>query len=171
LAKKIDKKIEEILLETGIVNAQQVAAAVSEAETTGKRVSEALIEQGACKETDVARATALQFGVEFIDLTAPESMARVDRNLIKPEIQQKYTVVPMRKERGTLLVCVHDPSDIETLDMLGMMTGLRVTAGGVAARSQVMTFVQGAQQSPDLGKQGNKLFSDSLDQSRDKSRD
>jgi type IV pilus assembly protein PilB len=68
-------------------------------------------------------------------------------------------------------VCVHDPSDIETLDMLGMMSGTRVAVGGVAARTQLMTVLQGAQDGPDLTKQQNKLFSDSLDQSRDKSRD
>ena len=171
MAKKVDKKIEQILLESGVVNAQQVAAAVTEAEATGKRVGEALIEQGACKELDVAKATATQYGLEFLDLSKPESLSRTDRSLLKGDVQQKYTVVPMRKERGTLVVCVHDPSDIETLDMLGMMSGMRVAAGGVAARSQVMTFVAGAQESPELGKQQNKLFSDSLDQSRDKSRD
>ncbi|RLS89650.1 MAG: hypothetical protein DWI09_02935, partial [Planctomycetota bacterium] len=112
LAKKSDKKVEEILLEAGTVTVQQVAAAVSEAESTGKRVGEALIEQGACKETDVAKAIAIQFGLEFLDLTKPESLARTDRGLLKAEVQMKYTVVPMRKERGTILVCVHDPSDI-----------------------------------------------------------
>jgi len=171
LAKKLDKTIEQILLEGGVVNAQQVAAAVAEAESTGKRVGEALIEQGACKDTDVAKAMATQYGLEFLDLSKPESLQRTDRALLKPEVQQKYTVVPMRKERGTILVCVHDPSDIESLDMLGMMTGARVAAGGVASRNQVMTFVMGAQQGPDLTKPQNALYSDSLDQSRDKSRD
>ena len=169
LAKKSDKKVEEILLEAGTVTAQQVAAAVSEAESTGKRVGEALIEQGACKETDVAKAIAIQFGLEFLDLTKPESLARTDRELLKAEVQMKYTVVPMRKERGTILVCVHDPSDIETIDMLAMMAGMRVAPGAVAARSQVMTFVQGIQAAPELQK--GRVYSDSLDRSADKSRD
>lgn len=171
LAKKSDKTIEAILLESGVVNAQQVAAAVEEAKNSGKLVGEVLIEQGACKETDVAKGLATQYGIEFLDLGKPESLARTDRTLLKPEVQQKYTVIPLRKERGSLLVCVHDPSDIVTLDMLGMMTNMRVSAGAVAARSQVMTFVQGAQAGPDLGKQGSKLFSDSLDKSTDQSRD
>ena len=169
LAKKSDKKVEEILLEAGTVTAQQVAAAVSEAESTGKRVGEALIEQGACKETDVAKAIAIQFGLEFLDLTKPESLARTDRALLKAEVQMKYTVVPMRKERGTILVCVHDPSDIETIDMLAMMAGMRVAPGAVAARSQVMTFVQGIQAAPELGK--GRIYTDSLDQSKDRSKD
>ena len=169
LAKKSDKKVEEILLEAGTVTAQQVAAAVSEAESTGKRVGEALIEQGACKETDVAKAIAIQFGLEFLDLTKPESLARTDRALLKADVQMKYTVVPMRKERGTILVCVHDPSDIETIDMLAMMAGMRVAPGAVAARSQVMTFVQGIQAAPELGK--GRLYTDSLDQSKDRSFD
>ena len=169
LAKKSDKKVEEILLEAGTVTAQQVAAAVSEAESTGKRVGEALIEQGACKETDVAKAIAIQFGLEFLDLTKPESLARTDRALLKADVQMKYTVVPMRKERGTILVCVHDPSDIETIDMLAMMAGMRVAPGAVAARSQVMTFVQGIQAAPELGK--GRLYTDSLDQSKDRSKD
>ncbi len=168
LAKKSDKKVEEILLEAGTVTVQQVAAAVSEAESTGKRVGEALIEQGACKETDVAKAIAIQFGLEFLDLTKPESLARTDRALLKADVQMKYTVVPMRKERGTILVCVHDPSDIDTIDMVAAMAGGRVAPGAVAARSQVMTFVQGIQAAPELGK--GRLY-DSLDLSKDRSFD
>ncbi len=168
MAKKSDKKVEEILLESGLVTATQVAAAKAEAESTGKRVGEALIEQGACKDTDVAKATALQYGIEFLDLGSPEALARTDRTLLKSEVQQKYTVAPMRKERGTLLVCVHDPSDIETLDMLGMMSNMRVAAGGIAARSQLQTFVLGTQVAPTLQK---RLYTDSLDQSKDKSQD
>ena len=143
LAKKSDKKVEEILLEAGTVTVQQVAAAVSEAESTGKRVGEALIEQGACKETDVAKAIAIQFGLEFLDLTKPESLARTDRGLLKAEVQMKYTVVPMRKERGTILVCVHDPSDIETIDLLGHMAGVNISERRIPQDGRIKKIVEG----------------------------
>ncbi|MFZ9881840.1 MAG: hypothetical protein ACO3QC_10610 [Phycisphaerales bacterium] len=139
MARKTRKKIGEILIEMGVVGTDQVLAAVEEAKSTGKRTGEVLVEQGACKDTDVAKALASQYGAEFLNFERPETLTKVNRGLLKEDMQKKYSVVPMRKEAGRLVICVHDPLEIESFDLIGMMVNARVESGGVAPRGRSWT--------------------------------
>jgi type IV pilus assembly protein PilB len=170
LAKRSKKKIGEILLEHGSVDQATLAAAIAEAKSSGKRVGEVLIENGACDERKIAKALADQFGVEFIDLEKPEALTKIDRSLLKEDLQRKYSVLPLRRERGSLLLCVHDPLEIEAFDLIGMVAGGRADVGAVATRSQITTFISGdTSGSPDLSK--TRLMTASMDSTVDKSMD
>ncbi|MFZ9914671.1 MAG: GspE/PulE family protein [Phycisphaerales bacterium] len=168
MARKTRKKIGEILIEMGVVGTDQVLAAVEEAKSTGKRTGEVLVEQGACKDTDVAKALASQYGAEFLNFERPETLTKVNRGLLKEDMQKKYSVVPMRKEAGRLVICVHDPLEIESFDLIGMMVNARVEIGGVAPRGQIMDFLSGETSGPQFKKQ---LLTDSLDKTVDRSTD
>jgi type IV pilus assembly protein PilB len=170
LAKRSKKKIGEILLEHGAVDQATLAAAISEAKSSGKRVGEVLIENGACDERKIAKALADQFGVEFIDLEKPEALTKVDRGLLKEDLQRKYSVLPLRRERGALLLCVHDPLEIEAFDLIGMVAGGRADVGAIATRSQITTFISGdTSGTPELSK--TRLMTASMDSTVDKSMD
>jgi type IV pilus assembly protein PilB len=170
LAKRSKKKIGEILLEHGSVDQATLAAAIAEAKSSGKRVGEVLIENGACDERKIAKALADQFGVEFIDLEKPEALTKIDRSLLKEDLQRKYSVLPLRRERGSLLLCVHDPLEIEAFDLIGMVAGGRADVGAVATRSQITTFISGdTSGAPDLSK--TRLMTASMDSTVDKSMD
>ena len=170
MAKRSKKKIGEILLEHGAVDQATLAAAISEAKSSGKRVGEVLIENGACDERKIAKALADQFGVEFIDLEKPEALTKVDRGLLKEDLQRKYSVLPLRRERGALLLCVHDPLEIEAFDLIGMVAGGRADVGAIATRSQITTFISGdTSGTPELSK--TRLMTASMDSTVDKSMD
>jgi type IV pilus assembly protein PilB len=133
-------------------------------------VGEVLIENGACDERKIAKALADQFGVEFIDLEKPEALTKVDRGLLKEDLQRKYSVLPLRRERGALLLCVHDPLEIEAFDLIGMVAGGRADVGAIATRSQITTFISGdTSGTPDLSK--TRLMTASMDSTVDKSMD
>ncbi len=167
MARKSKKKIGEILIEQGSATQDQIVAAVLESKDYGKRVGEVLVEQGVCTEEQIARALADQFGVEFVDLMKPEAATKIDRSLLKTDLQKKYTMVPMRKERNTLLLLVHDPSDVDALDTIGITAG-KTDIGGIASRTQLAEYISGGSAGPDLNSQ---LVTTSLDRSRDSSRD
>jgi type IV pilus assembly protein PilB len=167
LARKSKKKIGEILIEQGSATQDQIVAAVLESKDYGKRVGEVLVEQGACTEEQIARALADQFGVEFVDLMKPEAATKIDRSLLKPDLQKKYTMLPMRKERNTLLLLVHDPSDVDALDTIGITAG-KTDIGGIASRTQLAEYISGGSAGVDLNSQ---LVTSSLDRSRDSSKD
>ena len=169
MAKRSKKKIGEILLEQGSVDQATLVAAIGEAKSSGKRVGEVLIEQGHCDERKIAKALAEQFGVDFIDLEKPEALTKVDRSLLKEDLQRKYSVLPLRKERGSLLLCVHDPLEIEAFDLIGMVAGGRADVGAIATRTQITTFISGDTSGPDLSK--SRLMTSSMDSTVDKSMD
>jgi type IV pilus assembly protein PilB len=169
LAKRSKKKIGEILLEQGSVDQATLVAAINEAKASGKRVGEVLIEQGRCDERQIAKALAEQFGVDFIDLEKPEALTKIDRSLLKEDLQRKYSVLPMKKERGALLLCVHDPLEIEAFDLIGMVSGGRADVGALATRTQITTFISGESTGPDLSK--SRLVTSSMDSTVDKSMD
>jgi type IV pilus assembly protein PilB len=168
LARRSKKKIGEILLEQGVADDATLQAAMTEARDTGKRLGEVLVEQGKATEEQVAAALAEQFGVEFLDLSKPEVQSRLDRSLVPQDLQDKYKILPVRKERSTILVCVHDPQDIESLDVIGMKTGGRVDVGAIASRSQILEYMAGSAPAPDLSK---NAFGGSIDKSKDLSQD
>ncbi|MEY2794591.1 MAG: hypothetical protein RIR10_307 [Planctomycetota bacterium] len=167
MARKSKKKIGEILIEQGSATQDQIVAAVLESKDFGKRVGEVLIEQGVCTEEQVARALAEQFGVEFIDLMKPEAATKIDRSLLKSDLQKKYTMLPMRKERNALLLLVHDPSDVDALDTIGITAG-KTDIGGIATRTQLAEYISGGSAGVDLNSQ---LVTSSIDRSRDSSKD
>ncbi len=74
------------------------------------RLGEALVELGICNEEQIARALALQFEVEFVDLAAqppaPEALAR-----IPAELARRFGVVPYALGQEGLRVAVAGPLD------------------------------------------------------------
>jgi type IV pilus assembly protein PilB len=176
LARKSKKKIGEILIDQRSVDQNALIEAIQSAKESGKRVGEVLVEKGVCTEADVARALATQFGVEFIDLSKPESKIKIDPTLIDIAQQRKHSVLPMRKEQGALVVCVYDPTDLDGLDVIRILKSLRVEIGGIAARTQLVEYISGAVSGPNVTEKSGPDFKRSLmgasfDKSTDKSTD
>ena len=176
MARKSKKKIGEILIDQRSVDQNALIEAIQSAKESGKRVGEVLVEKGVCTEADVARALATQFGVEFIDLSKPESMIKIDPTLIDIAQQRKHSVLPMRKEQGALVVCVYDPTDLDGLDFIRILKGLRVEIGGIAARTQLVEYISGAVSGPNVTEKSGpdfkrRLMGPSFDKSTDKSTD
>ena len=65
--------ITDILLEAGVVTAQQIAAALEHQRDAGVRVGQSLVELGAASEHDIGWALARQLGFTYLDLT-PEAL-------------------------------------------------------------------------------------------------
>lgn len=116
MAKK-RKKIGEILIESKSIDSSQLDDALKFASEHNKRVGQALVEQGACDEDEVAKALASQFGLEFIDLDK-HSVDKQALELIPTKFIQEYQVLPLSEENGRLKVIITDPLDLETLDLL-----------------------------------------------------
>ncbi len=112
------KKLGEILLEWSTVTEQQVHQALSIADGSGKRVGEAMIEAGFSKEEDIAKALAAQFDLEYINLDRPEAQSQIDLSLIPEDLVKRHLVLPIGTMNGRLKLIIHDPMDLELLDLL-----------------------------------------------------
>ena len=111
------KKLGEILVEWGIINAKELQKAVDHAKAKNMRMGEALQDLKLASETNVYKALATQHNMEFIDLdksaVAPNAVA-----LVPDELMKKHLILPLSQENGKLKIAICDPLDLETLDIL-----------------------------------------------------
>lgn len=95
------------------------------AQNPAKPLHELIIERSFAKEEDVLAALAEEFGMELIDLTD----ITVDPAVLQSmplKLVHRRTIMPLRRENGTLVVATGDPFDVYSLDELAMITGLHV---------------------------------------------
>src|SRR6185503_17097589 len=150
------KKLGEILQEWKLVNDAQIKQALEIAKGSGKRIGEAMVEAGFCKEQDVAKALAAQFDMEFINLDAPEAASNIDLSLVPQELVKKHLILPLSKTNGRLKLVIHDPMDLELLDLLRFRLNSEIDTA-VAPKSSIKSFIDGKAGG---GSGSAKMFSD-----------
>ncbi|NJK32452.1 MAG: Flp pilus assembly complex ATPase component TadA [Deltaproteobacteria bacterium] len=167
------KKLGEILVDEGFVTAGAVEAALKMQAGAGKRIGEVLIDNGSCTAEQVAKGLARQFRLPYADLSDERIAARVDASLLPADLIQKYKILPIGKSGNQLQLIVHDPKDLELLDMLRFRLGLEIKPA-LAARSAIQAFIDGKMgggQNGSASKPKESLISESIDRSIDKSVD
>ena len=165
------KKLGEILQEWGNVTEQQVDQALAMVKGSGKRIGEAMVEASFAKEVDVAKALAAQFDMEFINLDAPEAQAEVDLDLVPDDLVKKHLVLPMGSNNGRLKLVIHDPMDLELLDLLRFRLNRDIETA-IAPRSAIKAFLDrlsGADSSGMFSEES--LVTESVDVTMDRSVD
>jgi len=114
---KQQKKLGELLVEWGALAQKDVNRALEHAKKQNLRIGEALIDLKLVPDSAVYKALATQHNMEFIDLdkslVPPNAVS-----LIPDDLMRKYLIVPLGTENGKLRVAVHDPLDLEMLDIL-----------------------------------------------------
>ena len=114
---KTQKKLGEILIEWGIISTREVARALEHGKTKNLRIGESLVDLKLCSEANVYKALAQQHNMEYIDLeksaVPPNAVS-----LVPDDIMRKYLVLPLGVEGGKLRLAIHDPMDLEMLDIL-----------------------------------------------------
>jgi type IV pilus assembly protein PilB len=112
------------------------------AKGAGKRLGDVLVEAGFAKEEQVAKALATQYNYEYVDLGAQGVGKQVNIKLIPDDLIKKYLILPLSKSNGRLQLIIHDPMDLELLDMLRFRLNVEIEPK-LAARSQIKMFIDG----------------------------
>ena len=170
MARKLRRKIGEILIEEGHITKEQLDAALDAASGTAKKVGEVLQEQGVCDETTIVKALAEQFGMTFIALDGSEGEPSPDMDLIPKDVIQKHTIVPLGKKNEKLQLVIHDPLNLELLDLLRFRLNCELEPI-LSTKSAIQAYI-----SKETGTQGSivsdtSLITDSVDVSVDRSVD
>ena len=118
--------ISDVVVELGFLPQERVEAAVEEARATGRTPEQVLIESGALNADQLARARAERFGLPHADLAVfkPDLGAM---NLIDVQAAKRLGAIPVGfADGGALLVVMSDPSNVIALDDLKLMTGREI---------------------------------------------
>jgi type IV pilus assembly protein PilB len=114
---KTQKKLGEILTEWGIISQKEVTKALDHAKAKNLRIGEALVDLKLCSESNVFKALAQQHNMEYVELDRNQIPANAAA-LVPEDLMRKYLILPLGMENGRLRIAVHDPLDLEMLDVL-----------------------------------------------------
>lgn len=173
------KKIGQILVGWGVINAAQADKAAKESKKAGKKIGEALVDLGHATEEQVAKALAEQAGMQYVDLGQPEVAQQIEMNDLDQNIIKKYLVLPMGKSGGKFRLIMHDPMDLELLDNLRFRLNQEIEPV-LASRTRIRAFIESGGEVPVEGgvaaptkpaDPGSSLVTDSIDRTIDRSVD
>jgi type IV pilus assembly protein PilB len=118
--------IGEVAVDLGFADRETVEEAVAAARAAGRPTGLVLVEREVLRHDQLARVVAERFGLDFVDLAVYDlDMGAV--NLVSAETAKRYQAVPVGfTDDGWLVLAMANPTNVLTIDDIGMMTGRRI---------------------------------------------
>ncbi len=168
------KKLGEILVGWGVMNSAQAEKAAKAAKADGKRVGDAIVQLGFATEEQVTKALASQFGMEYVDLSAPGVKDQIDMKALDEGLIRKYHVLPLGKQNGKMRLIIHDPMDLELLDNLRFRLNMEIEPR-LASRAAIKRVLEGGngsvENAPRMVAPDESLVTSSIDRTIDRTVD
>ncbi len=120
------KRLGDILVESGFLNATELAEVLGIQKETGKRLGEVIVESGLMTEFDILRAVSSQYDYPIIDLTSIEVDPKATA-LLNQKFCEDNVVLPIGFDNDNLVVAIDDPMNITIEDELQFQTGYQIT--------------------------------------------
>ncbi len=120
-----NKRLGDLLLESGLINSEQLNYVLQRQKATGKKIGEILIDEGIIQEKQMIEVLEFQLGIPHMDLEKYYIDPDIPK-LINENLARRHTLIPIRKERDKLIVAMSDPLNIFARDDVNIATGLNV---------------------------------------------
>lgn len=118
-------KLGQMLIDAGLLSEEQINEAMKTADAAGMRLGEALCSKGTIREEQMVELLGRQLKVpRYEPEKYPIHMEMA--SLVPVELAQRHHVVPLRRQGGSLLLGMSDPTDIDSLDAVEQFTRLEV---------------------------------------------
>jgi len=132
--------IGDVVVDMGFAERAAVDEAVRISRTQGLTTGEILIDSGALRQDQLARALAERLGVDYVDL----SVFEIDVGavaLLAPDVAKRYEAVPVTfMPDHSVLLAMADPTNVVTIDEISMITGREVRPAA-AARADLNALI------------------------------
>jgi len=143
---KKTKKLGHILVEEGLISAQDLERALLEQSRTDQLLGRILIDMKMVKEADLMAALAKQIGFTFVDLS-DYPIDPTAASLIGEQVARRYRAVPIGYEDSQLVVAMADPANLFALDDIRTITRMDIrpvvaTAGDIEAAIRKYTHAE-----------------------------
>ncbi|MFN8077503.1 MAG: ATPase, T2SS/T4P/T4SS family [Kineosporiaceae bacterium] len=133
------RQLADILLEGGLVDEAQLAAAYDEHQRGGRSLGRVLVEHGVLTEAQLVAALAQQIGLSFVDLSE-FSIDGAAVGMLPAAVCRRHTVLAIGFEEQRLVLAMADPSNVFALDDIRSITGLEPRPV-VATREDLLTAI------------------------------
>ena len=125
----------KLLIDQGILGAEQVADAESHAKQTGDKIANSLVKLGYATDSEVMLALSTYHKMEYVDLNEVDISEDIIE-LMPESVARENLVLPMNENDGRLKVLISDPGDVDTLEKLRFILN-RDVKPALATRSQI----------------------------------
>ena len=109
------KRLEELLVEKGIITREQLKEALALQKSTGKKLGEVLISQNLISEAQMAEVLQEQLGIPFVDLNKVTLEPKL-AEYIPFMLAKRHTLIPIKEENGKLYIAMEDPLNFAAVD-------------------------------------------------------
>ncbi|TWT99958.1 Type II/IV secretion system protein [Botrimarina colliarenosi] len=118
-------KLGKFLIDKRVIGADQWTEAAGIAKKGGKKPEDSLVELGYATAEQVTQAMADLNGLDFINLQdVPIPPAVVE--LVPESVARENAVIPIEEKEDSLVVCVSDPDDFETIEKLQFILNRKI---------------------------------------------
>ncbi len=159
IVKKSEKRLGELLRMEGLVNDEQVAAALMRQQIENELFGEAMVNLGFVTEYDVARIVSKQFSLPFIDAQT-YILTRDVIESVPPVILSKYQIVPLDKIDTAMTFATCGPITDEMVNELRAITGCDVylfVSTVSAVRQAIANFYDSLNSTSETNEEDGKL--------------
>ncbi|MBI2266666.1 MAG: type II/IV secretion system protein [Armatimonadetes bacterium] len=124
ISSSLRQNLGDVLLETGVVEAEDLQRALMEAQTT-RQPLERVLERHGTDRGRIIRGLETYYRVPFVDLSQiprhPELLLLLPESVIK-----QFQVLPLLRDGEQLRVAMACPHDVDVLDAISLMTGFKI---------------------------------------------
>jgi type IV pilus assembly protein PilB len=134
------KRLGDILIQAGMITADQLSEAIEAQKQTKERLGKSLIRLGFITEENLLKTLANQLKLNYVNLKEE----KIDSSLIRlvPEkVARRHLVLPLTQMGGVLVVAMADPLNIFALDDLAFKTGLEIEPA-IASEQDILTSLK-----------------------------
>lgn len=115
--------VSSILISQGVTSDEELQAARQK--FPDRRADQALVEAGTATEDSILQAFAKSLGMNYVELKDVPSDREILAQFPAREIF-RYTILPLHRRNGKVVVATHDPFDLDPIDELSSVSGLRL---------------------------------------------
>jgi hypothetical protein len=119
------KKLGELLIEAGAIDADALRAALGDQRRWGRPLGRTLVEMRLIKEEDLVRVLASQLGLSSIDLDAV-AIAQNVIDLVPSGLAIQHNLIPFAQPMKFLDVAMLEPTNLGVIDELRIRTQLNI---------------------------------------------
>src|SRR5207237_3873217 len=115
----------EVLLDRGVITAEQLQIAIDHQRTSDRRIGHVLIDLGFTNAAAVLGGLSLQLGVPSTRLNGYRLSANA-MEAIPEKLARKHLAIPLQKVGQMLQVAIAVPTDLAALDELRFASGCQI---------------------------------------------
>jgi len=119
------RQLGQKLLDLGFLDDAQLDSLYEEMRTTERRLGELALERGLVNEEQLLQATAEVHGLKVLNPEEPVQFQPEALKLVQKNMAELYKLVPLSYENDTLTVAMADPNNLQAMDDLKNLLGIR----------------------------------------------